>query len=462
MPDAVPINPPAICARATTACVAANDKPIYAPRLIRSDEEYSALADHDPDKLPFPLPVKYVPLGDEKTAYASFGADYRLRVDSYGGPGFGIGGDGFTSTQQRFLLHADLHLGPQIRIFVQLGAATESGREPLERPADASAPDLAQAFIDVKFAKDWRLRTGRQEIGLGRYIAIRDGTNIRRTFDGFRLDGTLGKWRMTSVLARPTRNRDKLFDDAPDTSESLILLAVERPAIIPGLTLGLIALSRENRAARYAEGTGVEIRRTVGARVFGARNGWDVDAQVSYQFGNFAPAGLAPLTISAWGAAFEGGYTFGGLAKPRLAVRIDSAGGDSARGDNRLGTFDLPYPNLTYLTDAALIAPRNVRDVQPFVTFAATSRLAMTFGTQFLWRNSVQDAVYSPIGFTILAPGGRRNFVATQPYVRLAWRLNPSIDLQASYVRAIAGPALREARLRRDINYVAAALNVRL
>lgn len=466
MPDAIPLTPPVICTQCAQTSVNRPDapapKPVYAPRLIRSDEDYEALKKQDRHTLPFPLLIKHVPIDGAGDGYVSFGADYRTRIDSYGGPGFGIGGDGFTSVQHRFQLHADLHLNPSLRLFVQLGAATESGREPATRPADASAPDIAQAFVDLKFGNAWRLRAGRQEIALGRYVTIRDGTNIRRTFDGFRADGELQQWRLTAVLARPTCNRDDAFDDAPEGNESLMVLSLERPSVVPGFTLGLIALSHENRAARYAEGVGVEIRRTFGMRLFGANHGWDIDAQVSYQFGDFTPAGAATIPISAWGAAFEGGYTVPGPAKLRLAVRIDAAGGDGARGDRRLGTFDLPYPNLTYLTDAALFAPRNVRDVQPFASFAATRRLTVTFGTQFLWRNSLADAVYSPANFAIVSSGGRRHYVATQPYARLVWRLSPSIDLQASYVRAMAGAALREAGTGYDIDYGVAALNVRL
>jgi hypothetical protein len=77
-----------------------------------------------------------------------------------------------------------------------------------------------------------------------------------------------------------------------------------------------------------------------------------------------------------------------------------------------------------------------------------------------LWRNTSQDAVYSPANTEIIAPGGHGLYVATQPYVRLDWRPMPLIEWQAAYVRAIPGEALRSTSGRRglDFGYTSIAL----
>jgi hypothetical protein len=221
-------------------------------------------------------------------------------------------------------------------------------------------------------------------------------------------------------------------------------------------------LDHENRFARYAAGIGRENRRTIGVRVFGASDGWDADGQVSYQYGSFAVPAHPALTISAWGAAFEGGRTFLLPWSPRFAMRLDAAGGDGRVGDHVLGTFDLPYPNLSYLTDAAIFAPRNVHDIQPFVAVAPFADLMLTAGTQFLWRNSTQDAVYSPVNLPVIGPGGRQTYVATEPYLRVDWRVNPLAEWQLGVIEAVPGAALRDAGGRKTLSFVFSSIALRV
>jgi hypothetical protein len=418
--------------------------PAYTPKMFRWDEDYRFLRDQAGLAF-FPYRLKYLPLGADAERYLSFGGEYRLRVDRYDHPDFGLhGGSDFSSTQQRFLLHADMHLNAAMRVFVQLGGAAENGRKPVARPADRSRADLAQGFLELGFGRaPWRMRIGRQEVSIGRYIAVRDSTNIRRTLDGVRLDGAIGSWTVTGLAARATRNLPGAIDDDPDPHDEVSLLMAEHALPWTGYRVDFLAIEHDNYLARYAAGVGVERRRSAGVRLFGAQRGWDADGQVSYQFGTFAPTGLAHLDIRAWGAAFEGGRSFSTRWAPRLALRLDYAGGDDNPHDSRLATFDLPYPNLSYLTDAAIFSPRNVHDVQPFVSISPTRDLTLTAGSQFLWRNSRYDSVYSAVYFPVVPPGGRGLYVTTEPYVRVSWRIVPLVEFQGGLVYAIPGEALR-------------------
>jgi Alginate export len=438
---------------ATTSAAAAGSTaaptapwPGYTPKMFRWDEDYRSLRDQTELSF-FPYRLKYIPLSGDQEQYVSLGGEYRFRVDDYDHPDFGLrSAPDFTSVQQRFLLHADLHLSSTVRFFLQLGGATEEGRKPTARPADQSHADVAQGFLEIGFepgASQWRLRIGRQEVANGRYIAVRDGTNIRRTFDGVRVDGTISGWDLSALAARATRNQPDAFDDDPDPNDGVYLLVIEHSAPWTGFKVDFLAAERDNYLARYLVGTGVERRRSVGVRLFGANRGWDADGQVSYQFGTFAPSGQARLDIHAWGAAFEGGRSFDQPWRPRLGLRIDAAGGDSDPQDSRLGTFDLPYPNLSYLTDAALFAPRNVHDLQPFVSFTPARDFTVTTGAQLLWRNSRHDAVYSAANFPVVPAGGHGMYVATEPYVRIDWRITPLVQVQGGLVYALPGEALK-------------------
>ena len=438
--------------------------PGYAPKTFRWDEDYSWLADRPHTSLDLPLALKHLPLDSDGNVAASFGGEYRIRVDSYERPDFGArDAPSFTSRQQRFLAHADLRLGPDLRAFVQLGAATEQGREPGPRPGDRSHIDLSQAFVDLGWGvagERARLRLGRQELALGRYVAVREVTNLRRTFDGVRLDETVSDWSLDVVAARATRNEPGAFDDSADRDDDLMSVIAEQVMPFDGFKGDVAVLQHDNRAAHYGGGTGVERRCTVGARAFGNHGDWDLDAQASYQFGDYTPTGQRTLRISAWGAAFEGGRTLGLAWKPRMAIRVDVASGDSNSQDRRLGTFDLPYPNLAYLSDAGLFAPRNVHDLQPFVSISPVAGLGIVAGTQFLWRDSTADAVYSPLDTPVVRAGGSRRYVGTQPYLRINWQINPLTTLLAGVVRAIPGGALKEVGGGRTLDYLFMSFDV--
>lgn len=449
---------------ATLASAIGNAGAAYPIKIFRWDEDYAYLKDRS--DLNFPLSLKYVPLWSDGT-YASFGGEYRIRVEDCDRPNFGLTHTpNFTALSHRLLAHADLHLDSDVRIFLQLGFSDETGRKPAERSFDKGGFDLAQGFVDWNFrpaGENWRLRLGRQEIAIGRYVTIREGTSIRRTFDGARLDGTVGAWSITAFAARPTLNRRGAFDDEPDPSDfAMAAVASHRMPGLEGVRFDLLVMQRQSKAVRYLPGSGRELRNSLAGRVYGATGNWDFDTQASYQFGHFTPSGKAPLTVRSWGGASETGYTFKNVEfTPRLAVRIDGAQGDNDATDRTLTTFDLPYPNLTYLTDAAIIAPRNVWDIDPFVSIKPLATVVLTTGTQFLWRVSAHDAVYTPIGLPLLPPGTAGAFVAAQPYARLSWNPSPFFELQFAVVLAEPGRAVTSAGGRKQ-TYFSSSLAMRI
>lgn len=423
------------------------DWPGYQPQTFRWLEDYRARcsqAQADPI-----LDAKCIDLGHSN--FLSIGGEYRFRADDYDPALFGVhNAQAFVSLQQRLLVHADLHLGDDVRLFVQLGGGEEGGRRPVPRPGDRGAVDVTQAFADANFAAlggKWRLRVGRQEIAIGRFVAIRDVTNLRRTFDAIRLDGAIANWSFLAVAGDATRQRRGVFNDDPLSHDQLSVLVVTHPLpYLETLKADFVALEHRNDNAVYADGLGQERRDTLGLRVYGRVAEFDVDVQASHQFGSLRLRTGGKEQISAWGAAFEGSKSFSEMAlQPKMSLRVDIAGGDSHSGDQRLNTFDLPYPNLSYLTDAGLFSPRNVWDVQPFLSASLTPTLTATAGAQFLWRVSGGDALYSSANTVLLSPGGAGGYVASQPYLRLSWRPIALIAIQATIEKAYPGTLLKNA-----------------
>ena len=79
--------------------------------VFRDTEDYTYLRDPKKHDDPFD-PLKYIPLNSDGSDYLSFGGEIRERWEYYSQPPFGQGPkdtDGYYL--QRYMLHADLHLG---------------------------------------------------------------------------------------------------------------------------------------------------------------------------------------------------------------------------------------------------------------------------------------------------------------------------------------------------------------
>jgi hypothetical protein len=109
----------------------------------------------------------------------------------------------------------DLHLGERFRLFREIESSLETGRNGGPRSGiDEDKLDIHRAFVDLGIWKSERnsvsLRIGRQEMSLGSssLVATRDGRNIRRSFDGFRLTADVAHWTVDGSLCdRPRRTR---------------------------------------------------------------------------------------------------------------------------------------------------------------------------------------------------------------------------------------------------------------
>src|SRR4051812_33096106 len=122
-----------------------NSPPSYT--LVRWDENYSYLKDPQQRTDLFDS-IKYIPLGEN--SYLSLGGQARYRYEFFNNFNFGAGpqdDDGYHLT--RFLLHGDLHLGENFRLFVEGKSAMTDGRTGGPRASDADEADIQQAFGDV-------------------------------------------------------------------------------------------------------------------------------------------------------------------------------------------------------------------------------------------------------------------------------------------------------------------------
>jgi hypothetical protein len=445
----------------TCSTMSAAERPSF--QTLRYNEDWSFL--HDPSqRTDWFDAVKFIPL-DGTNIYASFGGEARLKYERYDEPVFNqqpADNGGFLL--QRYLLHADVQLGPHFRAFGQLQTSLEDYRSGGSRPTDRDDFDVHQAFFDA--ATTWldgnevTLRAGRQEMAYGsqRLISVRESPNNRLAFDAVRVLTQFGEWDVDVWLGQPVEIDPGMFDDQRIDEATFWGGYLTGPmAFIPGLRADFyyLGLSRDN--ARFARGTADETRHSLGTRLFGKHGALDWNFEFVGQLGSFGDD-----DILAWTAASDTGWTFADVpARPRVFLRADIASGDD--GGSNLGTFNPLFPRGAYFNEAGLIGPQNLMDLQPGVEFTLTKSLKLTASCDFVWRESLDDGVYGVALNLQVPPGASRDrYVGTFPSATLAWQAGRHLNLTLNYVAYLFGDFVKESLPnQRNGNYVSVVATFR-
>jgi len=307
-------------------------------------------------------------------AYASFGGSYRARLNNYDHDRFGLAGtpDGHLLLH-RMLLHGDLHVNEHLRTFVEVGSHFTDGHSLNPGPFDEDSADITQAFADIKL-KNTQIRLGRQEMKLGstRLVGVRDGPNVRRTFDGLRFTVPMQEVGLQLLALQEVAVEEDGFDNQANEDENLWGAYAAFDVDITQAEIYYFGLYRGQ--ASYTQGTANETRHTIGTRLFGTRHAWDWNVELAYQLGEFGSS-----DIRAWTAASLTGYMLKETKwSPRLALSANIASGDDDPTDHRLNTFNPLYPNLTYFEEAAILAPQNFFNIEPEITLHPHEKLSVS------------------------------------------------------------------------------------
>jgi hypothetical protein len=91
------------------------------------------------------------------------------------------------------------------------------------RPIDEKKLDFQTAFLEIGTGDDrnWiKLRAGRHEMeyGSGRLIDVREGPNVRLSFDGFKVKTGIGSWQIDAFAMRPDLDKPGFFNNVPNHS----------------------------------------------------------------------------------------------------------------------------------------------------------------------------------------------------------------------------------------------------
>lgn len=418
------------------------ERPTYRP--MRYDENWRALA--DPVKQTEPLDtLKWIEVSDALSL--TLGGEARLRGEAYDELDLGFN-DAVKSDYllARLMLHADVRASSHVRGFVQLRVGDAWGAERPLSPVQVNDVDVNQAFVDVAVPTgndQIGLRLGRQEMSFGssRMVSVREGPNIRLSFDGARAFWNLDTGRRVDVFyARPVLPAAHAFDDRSSRDYQFWGVYGTTP-IEPGLGIDLYYFGVDRSRVAFGQGVSPETRHTLGGRLFGRRGPWDWDLEAAYQFGDFGARSIRAYTF-----ANDFGYTLKSAPwSPRLGLRLDVASGDADASDNRLDTFEVPFPRLPYLTEASFLAPANIIDVHPTLTLNPRREVRLTFDYVAVWKHRQADTFYLPSLRPVAGTADTGRFVGSLVQAAARWDVTSQLSLDVLYTRAYVSDGLKRA-----------------
>jgi hypothetical protein len=398
-------------------------------KLLRYDENYEYLKDSADS---FYNKVKFLPLNEKKDIYLSFGGEARYEYVDFNNEDWGrlnIGHNNFFL--QRYDLHADLHLGKNIRVFSQVRSALQNGRKNGSRGIDEDQLSIQNLFIDAdlihKNDQKLTLRVGRQELdyGSGRLISVREGPNARLSFTGAKAMYSHKNVSVDAFAMMADSINTGVFDNK--VSKQLNLWGAYSKIIIPkagNLDLYYIGIRRDESV--FEAGTAKEKRHTIGGRLWKYGGGFIYNLEAAYQFGTFGNE-----DISAWTGSVDIGYLFENVKfKPSINLRNDYISGDKSKKDGKLNTFNPLYPKGGYFGFSPQVGPVNLIDIHPYATLDLTSKLKMQVDVVFNWRYSLNDGVYRPSG-VLNRPGSSsdKRYIGTAYLTNFTYSFNRYFSL---------------------------------
>lgn len=307
-------------------------------------------------------------------------------------------------------------------------------------PIERNNLDVYEAFVQYQNSTI-NFRLGRQTLKLGsqRLIGWRDGTNVRRSWDGFRV-GVEHNSRWQSdwfALQLVEVEHNGVFND--DTSSENLLAGSYFTGDLTALDvvhtkhaqLELYYLYTNRKQRNAIEGTADQLRHTLGVRLSGDATRWFWDWEAAQQMGRHGTD-----DIRAWTIATNTGVRIDGMWAPEVMLSVNIASGDDTRDDGRLETFDALYPRGSYFSESAQLGPANFYNFHPYIYLYPSETIRLQFDVNFYWRLERNDGVYGPPGNIIQLPNDNLDKKVNVAFsAGFEWEINEAtnISLLATY-----------------------------
>lgn len=363
----------------------------------------------------------------QKSEFARWdlGGQVRARFESKSGyavPGVAGAVDFAKTTPENdyWLLREKLHVGWKPVDWVNLYAEardSSSWNDKRVPEPEEDVFDLHQAYVGLGNTKKFPVtaKVGRQELIYGdeRLLGASDWGNLGRVFDAAKLRYENNSLSVDLFAGRVVIPRDDRFNTANDY-DWLSGVYASTKTLIPKQETQLYFLARNvsqkspsafpaTPPALVTPATARDIH-TLGLRfksLPGQFGGWDYDAELAAQFGNFYDAALTNrLDQQALAAHVAGGYTWKDAAwSPRAGLEYNFSSGDSNPTDGKHETFDNLFPtNHKFYGVMDFVSWQNIHDVRLTTSAKPLKGLTLTADYHLFWLADAADYFYGVSG----------------------------------------------------------------
>jgi hypothetical protein len=350
----------------------------------------------------------------------------------------------------RLLFHAHLNLGDRFETFAEFGSSWTHGKNS-HSPVDKDDLYVNQLFVAYKISVHSGLEVGRYNLrlGSGRLVDVREGPNVRRSFDLVRLWHRTKGFEAQSFFSIPVTPKPGAFDNDHGTFDETFSGLYTTAHVSESNHLDAYVLYQKEDGATYQSGTDNERRVSLGVRHFGTFKGLTYNNEVVYQLGSFGNQ-----DVSAWTLSFqiEGQTTVLGR-EFGVGIKTEAISGDKNGADSKLNTFDALYPRGAYFGRVARFGPSNLIDVHPYAN-TTFNKVSLELDYAAFWRYSLEDGVYGA-AMTLDYPSlNAKRFIANQMGFIAGYRFNHAIGVELEGNVIFPGPFLQENNLDDTLYHV--------
>ncbi|WP_146746601.1 alginate export family protein [Sinomicrobium soli] len=374
----------------------------------------------------------------------SFGGSWRFQTESFINGEF----DRYASQDNswylnRFLAHAHLKAGRNFELFTELGSSLPTNKDDIS-PVDKDELYINQLFVKYQFTSSWDIAAGRHNmrLGSGRLVDIREGPNVRRSFDFTELNYQNRNFKVKGFFSVPVQPFSGVFDNDYlkfDETFSGIYTTTQ----LSGTTgVDVYIFYQKDDNALYNSGTENERRTSVGIRHFGNYKKLTYNNEAVYQFGTFGDQHISAWTLS---LHIERQTTIMGRDFG-LGIKTEAISGDRDATDNKMNTFDALYPRGAYFGRVARFGPSNLIDVHPYIN-TTFNKWQAEIDYDVFWRYSTEDGVYgAPMTLDYPSTNNKR-FIAHQMGANISFEPSSFINIQLESNIVFPGAFLKESSL---------------
>ncbi|MBP0904309.1 alginate export family protein [Mariniflexile gromovii] len=386
--------------------------------------------------------LKWIDLKNQN--YLSFGGDYRFQVENFVNEDFTNKSDQDNIWYlNRFLVHLNLKLGKNFMVYSELNSSTVINKTDIS-PVDKDILSFNQFFIKYNFNSKYQLTLGRENLMFGgrRLVDIREGPNVRRSFDLARIDYNNINTTISAFFSIPVKVRFEIFDNKYLQFEETFSGIYATKNFNEATNFDFYFLYQKDDNVTYNIGSDNERRYSAGMRFFGRVNNFSFNNEAVYQFGSFGNLDIQAYTLSVlaeYSTKFISWQT-------NLGLKTEVISGDKTSNDAKLNTFDALYPRGAYFGRVAKFGPSNLIDVHPYISLMK-STFYIELDYDAFWRYSITDGLYNAALILEYPSTNTEAFIGHQLGALLGYNLNNHLNIELETNLIIPGKFLKKSDL---------------